>query len=88
MGRFGIAGGIDSMTEQVKKRTGVFGMKTKDGYFRWSGTYSIEKTAPACALAERNIDEYKLDLVGGKSRKHPFCFVDGSAQMYRKISRL
>jgi hypothetical protein len=88
MGRFGIAGGIDSMTEQVKERTGVFGMKTKERYFRWRGTYPIEKTTPARALAERNIDENKLDLVGGKGRKHRFCFIDSSAQMNRKISRL
>ena len=67
MGRSGIAGGIDSMTEQVKKRTGVFGMKTKDCYFRPRGMHPIEKTAPAHALAERNIDEYKLDLSAGKA---------------------
>ena len=67
------------MTEQVTKRTGVFGMITNDCYFRWRSTYPIEKAAPTRALAKRNVDEYKLYLVGGKSRKHPFCFIDSSA---------
>src|SRR5262245_16116732 len=58
------------------------------GYFRGRGTYSIEKTAPTRSLAKRNVNEYKLYLIRGKSRKHPFCVIDGSAQMNRKIARL
>ena len=76
------------MAEQVKKWTGVFGMKTEDRYFRCRSAYSIEKAGPARALAKRNIDEYELDLVGRKSRKHPFGFIDSSTQMNRKITRV
>src|SRR4029453_11580445 len=46
MGRFYITSGVTSMTEQVTKRTGVFGMITNDCYFCWRSTYPTGKAAP------------------------------------------
>ena len=67
------------MTKQATKRAGVFGMVGNDGYFRWRPTYPMEKAAPTGALAKGEIREYKLYLIGGKSRKHTFCFIYRSA---------
>src|SRR5262245_43943739 len=58
------------------------------GYFRGRGTYSLEKTAPTRSLAKRDVDEYKLYLIRGKSRKHPLCVIDSAAQVNRKIACL
>jgi hypothetical protein len=39
-------------------------------------------------VAKDNIREYEFDLIGGKSGKDSFGFVDSAAQMNGKIERL